>query len=319
MRKILPVTVILAFFAFFWGGCSESTQEEVDDEAAITELVEGLLADDSLNIFYDEGIVDDEAVEPEFEDSTLEKGIGGAQLDSAILTVRFGRRGQIRRESISVEVQGDTAYVTLVRSFNGQFLIVAVDTVDSHFVFQKDMYNHLTRRLRFVRVGNSPNPRENWAFRGVSLSEDFSVDPNPNQVEILHLEIYRCREGDPDSLLLSVDDPLNTFLPPRFGVPRFFWRDTVKVFVIMADTDPKVGLLHYRHSPRFRARRRLNDAGFYPDAIAGDGIYSGLWEVRRMGRFYARFDFLDHRTVYDDTEPYDSNIWGVPYRVVHFP
>jgi len=300
----LTVVALVAFYS-----CMKNPlglESEVTDEAAIKELIEG-----NPELFNVLGIDDDGAQDPEYS-------TGFPKPAEPIVPIRFGRKGHFRLEEIDVEfsAQSDTAWVTVVRSFDGNFMIIARDTTTSPPVahlYKKPMGNTITRKAMFVKVADTANPRRNWKLRGLTMSECYS--------DTCTITIHQVRIVTPDTELV-VTAPLDYFMPKE-EIPTVSPGDTVKVFLTLSNTEenpPEPGetvLLRYRTDHRCRrARRTFNDEGIYPDEVAGDGIYSGFWVVHQhRGIYHAYFDVIDNGTIYDDTLPYNSAVWGTPYVV----
>lgn len=278
-------------------------ESEGPDEAAIRELIEG-----DPELFNVLGIDDDGAQDLEYSTEFPKPA-------EAILPIRFGRKGHFRLESIDIDFSNDTAFVTIVRSFDGKFIIIARDTTTSPsaHIYKKPMGNTITRKAIFVKVANTSNPRLNWGLKGLSMSECYS--------DTCTITINEVRIVTPDTELV-VTAPLDCLMPKE-AIPTVSTGDTVKVYVTLSNTNenpPEPGetvLLRYRTDHRCRrARRAFNDEGIYPDEVAGDGIYSGFWVVHQhRGIYHAYFDVIDNGTLYDDTLPYNSAVWGTPYRV----
>ena len=280
--------------------------------------IRDLIASDP-EVFSQIGVDDDGAQNPTYELGNLTKS------EEQINTVKFGRKGKFQLESVDVEFFGkpgepDTlAIATITRSFNGNFMVVEKDTnpatPESLIVYKKDMANTLVRKVKFHRVANTPDPPKNWRRYEVSMEVCSSV---PTTISVSEVKIV-----PPNSDAIVVTSPLDYFMDRDEGIPTFSQGDTVKVFVTLSNSNhypPPPGttvLLHYRCNHRFeRARRPFNDAGLYPDVVAGDGIYSGYWIVRRpKGVFHAVIDVIDNGTIFDDVAPYNSVSWGTPYKV----
>jgi hypothetical protein len=66
--------------------------------------------------------------------------------------------------------------------------------------------------------------------------------------------------------------------------------------------------------PRERRRLRMFDNGMNGDAVAGDGTFTAIWNVRDVGLHYAAVDVINARTLQNETEDdYNSTTWGIPY------
>jgi hypothetical protein len=99
----------------------------------------------------------------------------------------------------------------------------------------------------------------------------------------------------------TITDPL-LFFPLR-GVIAFTASDTVTVTAQTALTNDAV-FIH-----RWDWRHRLHNNG--------DGTYSFTWVTSPWGgwRHFA-IQAMSHGSLYDDTLPFDSRAWHLPFRVI---
>jgi len=307
MRPIFGYLILAAIgTAVFLSGCdNENGGGGTTDQDAIATLVE-----DDQDMFGP-ALLDDE------DDYGVGGGSGMYPADE-IDPVTFWRHGVRSLQSVNVQVFGDSAVATVTHHFDGQFRIAVLDSAYPPFyyhIYNKPMYNTITRIAVCERMGMG-YPGRNWRMSHVSMAEGVSRDPNPHTVSISRLRMVRLASGGGETEVLDTQDPLTTFVD-RQNLITFSRGDSAKVFVTLSSSDPAVGLLHYRlHWMWVHHRRPLHDDGVYPDEIAGDGTYSGIFDVGLMpGVFHSCVDMIDHDTVYDDSEPYDAEAWGIPYRV----
>lgn len=300
---LLPI-VVLAF------GCSNGPTGPglSADEQAIRQLVE-----EDTEMFGLAGYDDDGAQPPVYDPDFGKVG-------TLIEPMLFGRRGRPRLEDVDVTLTSDsTAIATVTHSFDGNFFILARNPDQGNAVatlYKKEMQNRIYRRIKLKKVADTGNDRHDWKITDVSMRQGGAPETTI-KVEVLTIDLPE-REED-----IVVADPLEYFFNREQGIPTFSPGDTVKVFVNLSNSnsyEPKPGetvLLRYKMDHRIlRARRTLNDDGLYPDAHPGDGVYSGYWVIgHRRALFHAAVDIFDNGTLYDDSEPYNSVFWSMPYRV----
>jgi len=292
------------------GGCSKNPAGPTSDQQAIREVLEK-----NPELFNELGLDDDGDQPPEYDNTGFWKPL------DLIQPIRFGRRGHFELESVDVDFISDsTAVVTVLRSYNGRFLVLARDTSSADpavaKLYSKDMKNEIVRKAIMVRVGNTGDALRDWRIQEVSMVEARSV---PTTLAIEELKIVDEAAG----FQLTVTSPLETFFRKYEGLPTFHSGDTVKVYVKVSNSQPyaakpgeTVLMRHGADHRMHRARRPFNDNGRYPDAVAGDGIYSGWWLAGpRLGLHHAFIDVIDNGTIFDDVAPYNAAAWGTPYRV----
>ena len=304
IRMLLaPLAVGLLF------GCSKdpSSFDLDSDEEAIRALIE-----ENEDYFTTAGINDDGA-------QPLVYSIDGfGKTANLIDPLRFGRKGRFQLEHLSIDrVDDSTLVATIIKSFNGNFLILASDTTDSvaqGILYTKDMENEIVRKAIFKKRGNSGDRRKDWKLRRVSGSETQSPETT--------LSFVNITIQNSDGQEWSIEDPLEFFRDLE-AIPTLQPGDSVKVFAKINNSSPyleKPGetvSLRYKNDRRMRrARKGLNDDGVYPDEATGDGTYSGYWVVgQRRGIYHAFVDAIDNGTIYDDQLQYNSKIWGFTYIV----
>ena len=293
----------------FLAGCSEdksasflAPQDGTDEEALAQMMVEDQEIE-GVDAWYGD------------DDRTLE--LGGGTLDEPVDPIRWGRIGRRFRETVNVEIQGDTlATITRICSFNGVFRLVTDTTGGTRTVLNKRMHNVVVRKAQAVRVARNHRPRDNWRITGISPDVLRSAAPNPNTVWPVTARLYRTVNGALE-LIAEVSDPRNTYFS-RDNLPTLNPSEELIVRVQANVTGDVVAVLHPRAfvlAPN--PRLYLHDDGVAPDETASDGVWSGSYVVAgRGGVFMAGVDLLDWETVHDTEAPYDATGWAIPYRVV---
>lgn len=314
---LLPLAALLAITACSKNpGSSTSSTEQQFGSSADRAAIEAAIQQDDL--FNSQGLDDDGAQSPDYDS-------GVSKIAEQIDAIKFGRRAPYKLESIDVVFDSDTtATATITHSLDGKFLILARDTSNSNIVgtlYSKDMENAILRKAKLRKVRDTGNDRRDW--RVIAISGAVASSPNPT------ITISELTYQHPDGTTLTITDPLSYFMSRETGLPEFTRGDSVKVFVKLTNTNdfpPAPGetvLLRYGMDHQFhRARKRLNDEGIYPDAVAGDGTYSGMYRVHPPHGFHrlhhAGVDIIDHGTIYDSEAPYNSVAWSLPYLVKLF-
>ena len=312
------VLITLSIGVIFAATNCDKNPADPDEMLTDVSAIETLVANDP-DIFHEMGIDDNGAQSPSYSGSSIPKAT------DEINTIRFGRRGYNHLISIDIDFFGppegpDTmAIATITRSFDGKFIAVEKDTNQStpedFIIYEKDMVNGIVRKAKFRRINFTNNPLNNWKLVEVSMAEGQS-DPTTISFDEVTIEA-------PNMEPIIITSPLDYFMNRREGIPTFSPGDTVKVYTTLNNINnypPEPGttlLLHFGVDRWMRrARRPFNDAGFYPDQIAGDGIFSGFWVAQhRPGIYHAVVDAIDNGTIYDDVAPYNSYGWGTVYKI----
>jgi hypothetical protein len=312
LKQVMNAGAVSLLLLWSATGCDKSPNEpkfelSAQDRAAIRQAIE---ADE---LFNNNGIDDNGAQDAEYSNDGL--GKVAEQID----TRRWGRLGVLKIEEVEIEATSDTtATATVYASFNGYFVIAAKDTSKPNQIgalYKKEMKNTIVHKVKLVKVRDTGHNRLDW--RIVQVSGGVMSSPNTT------LQISNFTIEFPDGNKLSINEPLEYFWNRQEGLPALAPRDTVKLYVSLTNSNnfpPEPGetiMLRYgmnRHS--HCARKMFHDDGQYPDAVAGDGIYSGFWIVGfRLGLHHGAVDAIDNGTIYDDSAPYNALVWALPYRV----
>ena len=303
---------------FMLASCSSNPSNSENSYSDQIPLIMQAISQDA-DIFDVSGMDDNGVQSPAGEENQLAKTNGSLDV------IRFGRFGHFALDTVLVEFETDsTATATVFHTLNGEFKILAKDTSgggQGATIISKKMTNSIVRKVKLVKKKNasaendSANVRSNWKITQVSLAVGSSENPT---VAIEQLRISAPGlNGD-----LIVTDPLATFLDRKSGIPAFSRNDTIKVYATISNTNnfpPEPGetvlLRHKMHRFSARSRKTLRDDGVYPDEVAGDGVFSGFFVKQNLfGVRHSALDVIDNGAIYDDSAPYNSVFWALPYR-----
>ena len=189
-----------------------------------------------------------------------------------------------------------TALVTIHRHLTGTFNIVAGSTTPtdtSRSLVQKPLDDDWTRRVALVRVPDRFGPDiTRWRLAGTS-AVDVRTRNGVTRVQSLHIQ-----STDLDT---TITDPLELHRLRRV----LFVPEGSEVTLTATTGSASDVVLFYGHDVR---RRFVNN---------GDGTFTFTFTAGRfIGLRNFGVDALSHGTLFDDTEPYDSNAWIFPYVVV---
>jgi hypothetical protein len=303
MRTIHLALAGLTAIALLGAACSDTstglTADQTQVRAAYDELTGYTDAD-----FGDTGAIGTVAVAPAMDNLGV--------LDTAIAPLFWGRDRVVRGGprpvfTLTVVVQGDSAWVTRAVSFQGIFL---VDTsADGTFnPSSKPLADGVQQRAVFVR---DPAATHGWRPVALTLLDWQPTALDRRTVEVQSVTVYRN-----DTLQLQVSNP-DSLIAVDTRVPRFHEGDTIRVTAHVANTTggafspPTFAFLHVRHADptgiRWRRVRMTDD---------GNGDFSLSWIVRFTGRDRFVVDALDAATLELATaDTYRANEWGIPFRV----
>ncbi len=284
-------------------GCSQESENAQTSEEQIQAVVE------SDETFYTEGGNDEGMKDAEYNNFDSETSIE----DSNATELKFGRKMTDLTKYFSFEIDGTTATSIVTHIFDGTF---KVGTREDGLLYEKNYQHKVVRNVDFTASTNAAGD-EIWewenSYIAVGYSSDAEVPNNTFDFTKVTIEAPSLTEA------IEITDP-NAFVVKKDQLIEVARDEEVNIFVETNNLDEElVGLLHYgvnrRH--KHRARTKFNDAGIAPDAVAGDGIYSGTWTVKqRFGGHHLIIDFIDKDTIEDENAAYNSVTWSFPYKVV---
>lgn len=188
-----------------------------------------------------------------------------------------------------------TAVVTVHKRLRGSFNIIAGDPTEpdsAHSLIRKPLDDRWIRRLALFRVRiNEDSTRSRWRLVGTS---GVKVTSDGATTQILSL---RLQAGPLDT---TITDPLELHRLRR--LIRLDPSTPVRLTVTTTRADDIVLLYRWDHRRRF-----VNNGDNTYTAEFTTGDFPGL---RHFG-----VNALSHGTLFDDTAPYDSQAWILPFVV----
>ncbi len=297
--KYKNIVLYMLAGALFLAGCTKNT-ETTTDEAAIQALIQGDYADyfGSTTAVNDSGSRDDTL-------TTSKSGTKG-------FIVGWGRQLTDVSTDISIQIDNDTANVTINRNLSGIFHVIwAPDSPGAITDSIKDFMDRSERYALFVREGDPDEPiRRGWRLKALSNVKvnTQNLPDSIARVNITKVEVTKLDENDNELETIELNDP--SVLWNRDSIPVFLPGEKVRVRVYVDNTTPTVfAFLHY-NTARFRHRR---DRMIYnPDL----GCFEGVWYTPMdTGIYHAAVDIIEQPSFYNSSYPYVSNIWLYVYRV----
>jgi len=312
--KQLTSLLIAAIFILFTSiACNEENSltlpngEVTTDQQALEKIVE---TDEALESF-----------EPNYnEDEAMSFVLG--KTTTEIFPVRIRQKMRLIEKNFNVVFEGDTAYGTLTKTFDGILFIVAsedslsLDSLDLN-VYEKPFTTTITRNIIFVKKENSNNPLNNWKISAVSLAEGGTLTDN---IAIKSMTIFL-----PNGESIFIEEPNEYFLSRgpslRTAIPILSKFETVSVQVELQSVyeDADFVTLTYgalkgrklkRAKKRFALKREVFDGTFY------NRLYEADYKIHDIRGFrHAIVNAYPYQVFKDSDAAVESNSWGIPYVV----
>ncbi len=333
---VLVISGILGLLLFT--SCEKDTSSALSETQLEEQSIEEIVTDENIeesDYLADWGIDDGNEDNMYNGFSTFSPGeMLTKSFTSINNVVRFGRKlnRRIPRTIIIRRLSPDSILVHMERIWAGGFFTIE-NLSDSGFVsgdtfvVNRKQLIHTVRRSaiftpRYNDEAAMENSRNRWKLSAVSLTEGNS---RPAPTVNLHQVQVRSSNGT----FFQIENPLRTIWNIPDDLPVFVQGETVVVRALVSNStsnpviDPQTGstetvLLHFGINRFHRARKQFEFAG--TDPVTGYHIYEGRWTVHEpaLRPFHAVIDVIDNGTIYESDEqtyPYNSTTWGLPYRV----
>lgn len=303
MRSFRIGLAVVTAVALVGAACSDSSTGLNPDQSQVKAAYEELTGYTDED-FGDIGAIGTSPAPPSFDNLGLQDPVDAPPFWGRIRVVHGGPR-PVR--TLTIVVQGDSAWVTRGVSFQGIFL---VDTsADGAFnPTSKPLADEVAQRAVFVRDGAAPR---GWRLVALTALNWQPTAVDRRTVQVQSVALYRN-----DTLQLQIDNP-DSLIAIDTRVPKLHEGDSVRVVAHVANTtggtfSPSTFVfLHVRHADpaAIRWRRILMTDD-------GNGDFSLRWVVRHTGRDRFVVDALDAATLQLGTaDNYRANEWGIPFLV----
>ena len=315
LKSLTHLIVTLSILLLGTMACNEENSltlpegEVTTDQQALEKIVE-----------TDEAI---ESFEPNYnEDQAMSFVLGKTAQE--IFPVRVGQKMRMIDKNLNVVFEGDTAYGTLTKTFEGiLFIVASTDSITENLdradltVYKKSFTTTTTRKIIFVKKDNSKNPMKNWKISAVSLVEGGTLTDN---VAIKSMTILL-----PNGESINVEEPNEYFLSRgpslRRAIPILaqFKTVTVQVELQSVYSDKDFVTLTYgalRSNKMKRAKKRFTLQREEFDGTYYNRLYEAEWRIHQSKGFrHAVVNVYPYQVIKDSEAPVESNSWGMPYVV----
>lgn len=301
-------SIIILFMMVLFIGCKESVVEPLSTEPTTDKEAMLKLADEDSSI---------SSFEPNYNEEDAMGFFG--KTEAEIYPFRVGHKVRLVNRNMDINVVGDTAYGTLTRTFEGTLIIAASynsGATAPDTIIRKPFTSVITKKVIFVKVGNSRFPYRNWRVAAISLPEGGVLSP---KIDIQKLTVF-LPSGD----TLIINSPNSYFLSRGPG----WWKQLpiigknqsvslrLEVYSAYADTD-FVTLTYGADKKGFnRAKRKFVLISSVPSGTGFAKVYEQTYTAHQfVGHYHAIINAYPKQVIFDDATPVESETWGVPYFV----
>ncbi len=304
VKKILLPIFILAIISFFTA-CQEENSLETSEPKTDKEAMIQIADEDSLLSSF----------EPNYNEDGVMDVIG--KVNTPIYPVKVGQKMRLVNRVLDINIQGDTAYGTLTKTFEGTLFILAKydsSSTEPDTLIQKPFTSTITRKLVFIKIANTEFPKRNWVLAAVSLPEGGTQ--TPESINITKMTVFL-----PDGDTLVINSPNDYYLYRRWG---FWWRwrnfpvvPGNSQLTIRVEQDDFVTLTFGADARGLhRAKKRFVLVSSTFNGTSYDKVYEQTFQTHQYrGFFHAVLNAMPGQVVLDDSAPVEQESWGVPYFV----
>ncbi len=277
MKRNLILLMVIVMIIGVFVGCGLNPANS--DRSAIEDLV-----DSDVSWFKPDGHYGEEQLPP----AAL------TAFDTVLFWYRSADTTQAVNRTISVDILGDSAYVTISGTIPGILHIKGIQGADTVNI-EKQFLDHWTRSAIFKKDTIATYHR-GWRLYAITGAE---ITTDQNDIAIDSVRLHLATTG----LDTVITDVMK--MVPKDQIIKVKPGDTADITVYTNRDDAYAFL----HSWFFRWH-------FVQDST-NHKVYYGEWKTpTELGLHRVAFDVLSHGTLADDSIPYDANVWGIHYLVV---
>lgn len=306
-KNLLPI-IILAIFSFFTA-CQEETSVQTSEPKTDKEAMIQIADEDSLLTSF----------EPNYNEDGVMDILG--KVNTPIYPVKVGQRMRLVNRILDINIQGDTAYGTLTKTFEGTLFILAKydsSSTEPDTLIQKPFTSTVTRKLIFIKIANTEFPKRNWVLAAISLPEGGTQ--TPESIDITKMTVFL-----PNGDTLVINSPNEYYLYRRWG---FWWRwrnfpvipansqVTIQIELTSAYEQDDFVTLTFGADGRglHRVKKRFVLVNSTFNGTNYDKVYEQTFQTHHyVGFYHAIINAMPGQVVLDDSAPVEQESWGVPY------
>jgi hypothetical protein len=301
---------ILSILIFFTG-CETIVDPGAEEPTTDKEALQKIADEDSSLQSFDEAFN---------EEDLMDFGLGKIQAE--IYPLRVGHRVHLVNRNLETDIQGDTAYATLTKIFEGVLLIAASydsGAVTPDTIIQKLFTATVTRNLIFVKISHTYRPLRNWRLAAVSLPEGGVLSEN---IDIMKLSVFL-----PNGDTLIIDSPNDYYLSRHRGwlgwmrdIPTIPINDSVRVRVELFSSYEENDFVTITFGKNRFGGNRFKKKFEHISSVQVAGGFEKVYEQTfrshgHFGFFHAIINAFPRQVIFDDSTPVESSMWGIPYFV----
>lgn len=318
-RKFVGAVVFIVALALAISGCAKSIMgpEATMDKQDLSELQQ-LIKEDPQFSGNTETLDDGEPVQFNIQSSN--------SIAAKIYPRAWGRRIISVNRDIQYETINDsTVIATISNTIKGEVIIVAKSSPQDTVIkkITKPFTEVTTHKLKFYRLVRADSTKRHWRPSEISAVKGGTEG---SLVTINKVEVTVGTDS------YTITDPTNYFMKVKYGIGRLLPILTpdqqIKVRVTLTSADPDTDWVSLHRPPMISMEMmrgfmpikplhiKMNLVSQTQVGAAYERVYEHSWSNHGFGRHHTVFvDALTKGSLYDDTAPFSTQLWGIPYIV----
>lgn len=239
-----------------------------------------------------------------------------------IYPLRVGQKMRLVSKEYEVNEVGDTAYVKVIKTFEGVLYIKASysppdsNTQAADTLIEKPFSTVITRNLIFAKKQIGDIPLNSWRLVAVSLPEGGTLTDNINIIKLT----ITLANGDQLVITTPNDYYLTRGLPIWKQIPVIARNEEilleVEITSAYADTDFVTLTYGGNKQGKHRAKRKFELVSSVQNGNVYNKVYQQKFTTHQFpGHYHAIINAFPKQVIFDDVAPVEVKTWGIPYIV----
>lgn len=318
-REFAGAVVFIVALAFAISGCAKSIMgpEATIDKQDLSELQQ-LIKEDPQFSGNTETLNDGEPVQFGVQ--------SGNTIAVKIYPRAWGRRIISTTRDVQYETVNDsTVIATITNTIKGDVIIIAKSSPQDTVIkkITKPFTEVTTHKLKFYHLVRADSTKRHWRPSEISAVKGGTEG---SLVTINKVEVTVGTNS------YTITDPTNYFMKVKYGfgrlLPILTPNQPIKVHVTLTSSDPDTDWVSLHRPPMISMDMMRGFTPIKPLHIkmtlvsqtqvgaAYERVYEYSWSNHGFGGRHTVFvDALTKGSLYDDTAPFSTQLWGIPYIV----
>lgn len=306
------VTYAILGLVVFIAGCTDSVNApEINTSSTTDPQVFKTLAEQDSTLA---------SFEPNYNEQDAMSFLGKTLTD--IYPLRVGQKMRLVSKEYEVNEVGDTAYVKVIKTFEGVLYIKASysppdsNTQVADTLIEKPFSTVITRNLIFAKKQIGDIPLNNWRLVAVSLPEGGTLTDNINITKLT----ITLANGDQMIITSPNDYYLIRGIPIWKQIPVMARHEEVTLEVEITSVYADTGFVTLTYGGNRQGMHRAKKIFELISSVQNGSVYNKVYQQKYTthqfpGHFHAIINAFPKQVIYDDVAPVEVKTWGIPYIV----